>query len=33
MGVSDVYVCMHKHARLGRSGGRLPQEIFRNEML
>ena len=26
--VYDVYVCMHKHARLGGSGGMLPQEIF-----
>ena len=28
--VSDLYVCVHKHARLGGSGGMLPQEIFRN---
>ena len=28
--VSDVYVCMHKHARLGGSGDMLPQEKFRN---
>ena len=27
--VSDVYVCMHKHARLGGSGGMLPHENFR----
>ena len=27
--VSDVHVCMHKHARLGRYGGMFPQEIFR----
>ena len=27
--MSDVYVCMHKHARLGGgSGGMLPLEIF-----
>ena len=26
--VSDVYVCMHKHVRLGGSGGMLPQEII-----
>ena len=26
--MSDVYVCMHKHARLGGSGGMLPQEIL-----
>ena len=24
--MSDVTVCIHKHARLGRSGGILPQE-------
>ena len=28
--MSDVYVCMHKHARLGGSGGMLPHE---NKML
>ena len=28
--MSDVYVYMHKHARLGGSRGMLPQEIFRN---
>ena len=28
--MSDVYVCMHKHARLGVSGGMLHQEMFRN---
>ena len=27
--MSDVYVYMHKHARLGGSRGMLPQEIFR----
>ena len=26
----DVYVYMHKHERLGGSGGMLPQEIFLN---
>ena len=26
--VSDVYVYMHKHARLGGSGGMPPQEII-----
>ena len=26
--MSDVYVYMHKHARLGGSGGMLPQEIL-----
>ena len=26
--MSDVYVCMHKHGRLGGSGGMLPQEIL-----
>ena len=31
--VSDVYVCMYNHARQGGSGGMLPQEIFRNQML
>ena len=28
-----LYVCMHKHSRLRASGGILPQEIFRNEIL
>ena len=26
--MSDLSVCMHKHARLGGSGGMLPQEIL-----
>ena len=25
----DLYVCMYKHARLGGSGGILPQESFK----
>ena len=25
--MSDVYVCMHKHARLEECGGMFPQEI------
>ena len=28
--VSDVYVCMRKHARLGRFGGMLAREDFRS---
>ena len=28
-----VYVCMHNHVRVGGSGGMLPQEIFRSNML
>ena len=34
-GYMDVwlYVCMHKNARAGGSGGMLPQEFFRNKMV
>ena len=28
--MSDLYVCSYKQARLGGSGGMLPQESFRN---
>ena len=31
--MSDLYVCMHKHARLRGSGDMLPQKIFLNYML
>ena len=31
--MSDANVCMQKHARVGGSGGMVPQENFRNEML
>ena len=27
-GVTDLFVCVHKHAKVGGSGGMLPQEIF-----
>ena len=26
--VSDVYVCMHKHAKVGGPGGMLPHEVL-----
>ena len=31
--VSDVYLCMYNDAKVGGSGGMLPQEIFRSKML
>ena len=32
-GVFGVYVYIYSHASVARSGGMLPQEIFRNEIL